>query len=374
MKHCTGRSLSVLLFIFLATQNIGVGNDARAAEIGDRVFVGGILAGVSQRENTAGPANKRDLRGGSGPFQLELGFLPSESNEFFVKFGFNAGNGLDDITSFHLASWAADQEDDVTNINGRQRDHLLTAWYKHTFEFKAEYELGLTGGIIDATDYLDQNVYANDEYTQFMNEALVSGPNSFAPSYDIGGALEWQIGRMSLSAVAMEVGENEEGNTFQFFGAQLGYHLDARIGEGNYRIIVEGSDATFLNPSGNRLTARRLLLFSFDQQLGAILGAWTRFGWQDDDAAVNYRDIYSGGININGRPWGRGMDDIGIGYAHLRGGNLDLKSTHVFESYVRLALSETLSITGDLQYMNDALKVGGNHDGFVYGLRVTAAF
>ncbi len=51
-----------------------------------------------------------------------------------------------------------------------------------------------TGGIIDSTDYVDENAYANDEYTQFMNEALVNGPNGFAPSYDIGGAVEWEIG------------------------------------------------------------------------------------------------------------------------------------------------------------------------------------
>jgi hypothetical protein len=35
------------------------------------------------------------------------------------------------------------------------RDYLLQAWYKHTFTFGENHTLGLVGGIIDATDYLD---------------------------------------------------------------------------------------------------------------------------------------------------------------------------------------------------------------------------
>jgi hypothetical protein len=47
--------------------------------------------------------------------------------------------------------------------------------------------LDATIGIIDATDYLDENACSNDEYTQFMNEALVNGPNAFLPSHDSAG-------------------------------------------------------------------------------------------------------------------------------------------------------------------------------------------
>lgn len=79
----------------------------------------------------------------------------------------------------------------MKDFNGHSRDHLLTAWVKHTFNISKDGNLGVTLGLIDATDYLDDNAHANDEFTQFMNEALVNGPNFFLPSYDIGGALEW---------------------------------------------------------------------------------------------------------------------------------------------------------------------------------------
>ena len=45
----------------------------------------------------------------------------------------------------------------------------------YTFGFGEDHTLGATGGIIDSTDYLDENAFANDEYTQFMSEALVNG-------------------------------------------------------------------------------------------------------------------------------------------------------------------------------------------------------
>ena len=85
----------------------------------------------------------------------------------------------------------------------------MTVWYKHTLEFGDDNALGLTGGIIDSTAYIDENAYANDEYTQFMNEALVSGPNGFAPSYDIGGEVEWELGRWAIKGVGMNIGEND---------------------------------------------------------------------------------------------------------------------------------------------------------------------
>ena len=98
-------------------------------------------------------------------------------------------------------------------------------------------------------------------------------------------------------------------------------------------------------------------------KLGDTLGAWIRFGWQDDAAAIDYRAIYSGGFNISGSLWGRSSDNIGIGYAHLNGGNQDVDHTHVFETYVRFALSDIFAITGDVQYMKDAMKAGDSPQG-----------
>ena len=101
--------------------------------------------------------------------------------------------------------------------------YLLTARYRQTFTLRQDDTLDATIGIIDATDYLDENAYSNDEYTQFMNEALVNGPNAFLPSYDSNGALVWNTGPWSLRGVVMKVDENDDANDFTFYAVQPGY-------------------------------------------------------------------------------------------------------------------------------------------------------
>ena len=57
----------------------------------------------------------------------------------------------------------------------------------------------MTLGLIDSADYLDGNVCSNDEYTQFLNGALVNGPDRVLPSYDAAGAMESDLGRCAAS-------------------------------------------------------------------------------------------------------------------------------------------------------------------------------
>ncbi|MBW2095219.1 MAG: carbohydrate porin [Deltaproteobacteria bacterium] len=349
-------------------------------EINDKLSIGGIIAGEWQYQDI-NDAPDFDSKGrGAMVFQPEISFTPTDSDELFACFGFGAGNGLmeEGKSPFILAPWAADVQDDYKDISGRNRDYLLTAWYKHTFSFSEDHTLGLTGGIINAGDYMDENAFANDEFSQFMNEALVNGPNAFLPSYDIGGAVEWEIGGFSIKGVAMAMGTNDEEGEFEepynFYGMQIAYAVDFGLGEGNYRLIVDTTSSAFSNVAGTKKERLSCAMISFDQQLGEILGAWIRFGWQDDEAAIDYKDIYTGGLNISGNLWGRECDNIGIGYGHLRGGNLDVDHTDVFEIYGRFALNDIFAVTGDVQYMKDSMKVGDSPDGWIFGLRMTAEF
>jgi porin len=347
-------------------------------EIAKKVAIGGVLSGVYQYESVSGPPDIDDRGRGAISFQPEISITPTEHSEIFFALGFAAGNGLAGVTSFNLAPWAAGVEDDVKNINGRGRDYLLQAWYGHTFEFGDDHNAFITGGIIDGTDYLDDNAYANDEYTQFMNEALVNGPNTFIPSWDIGGAGRYSIGDFSITGVYMNVGENDAGNNFNFFGGQLAYNLKSSLGEGNYRALVNGSSEAFPNPEGTSLENRVTLGISFDQELGESFGAWIRWYWQDDSALVDYKAIYSGGVFVSGNLWGREQDHIGIGYAYLDGAEQtedSLKNTHVGEAYVSFGLHEYLSLTFDIQYMKDSYVLSENDvDGWIAGVRATCEF
>jgi porin len=308
------------------------------------------------------------------PLQPELSLLLAGSHEVFAKFGFASGNGLNATTPFNIAPWAADLEDDVQSISGRSRNYLLTAWYKHTANLGSESTLETSAGIIDATDYLDGNAFSNDEYTQFMNSALVNGPNIFLPSYDRGLALEWAGKRWSATGVYMNVGENDGGNPFNYLGAQVAYRLDTARGEGNYRLLLDATDEQFLDPTRTSLERCGAVLVSLDQELGAGVGVFARFAWQSDDAAVDYSALCSGGINLGGRSWSRERDNVGLGYAYLTGGNGDLIRSQVMETYYRAAVNRWFAITADVQYMSDDRRGGGSPSGFIFGLRLTAEF
>jgi len=350
---------------------------AFAYDINDKLSVGGVLAGAYQYQSIDDESDTFDDTGrGALPVQPEISFTPTEKDEIFVKFGFAAGNGLNEESPFILAPWAADLEDDVKDINGRNRDYLLTAWYKHTFQFAGDFNLALTGGIIDATDYLDENAYSNDEYIQFMNEALVNGPNAFLPSYDTGGAVELKYHAFSVKGVFMNIGENDDGNNFNFYGMQLGYNLRTSLGEGNYRINANFASKDFLDITGTSKESRQCLLISCDQELGEILGAWIRFGFHDDEAAITFEELFSGGINIRGKLWGREQDNIGIGYGYLDGGNAGIDKSQVAEGYLRFGLNDYVAAILDVQYLDDEYIHGGGTDvnGWIVGARMTVEF
>lgn len=380
MKALLSRSILAVLAFFLPFFNAG---PALAIDVSDRFSIGGILAGAYQHQELKDVASPDDSLGRGGiAFQPELAFNLTENDALFAKFGFAAGNGLNDQFPFAVSPWAQDLEADLKNINGRDRDYLLEAWYRHTFSFGEGNSIGLTGGIIDATGFLDQNAYANDQNTQFMNSALVNGPNVFLPSYDVGGAAEWELGPFGVTGVYMNVGQTDAAtgdNNFNFYGLQLSYRLETSFGEGNYRVIVDGGSEDFLDPAGTKRESRLAGLISFDQQLGQHFGAWIRCGMQDDKAAITYETLYSGGIQINGSVYGRDDDAIGIGLAYLTGANQinqSIDTTRVAEAYWLFGIHEYFDLTFDIQYIADDLKAGAGNgpSGFILGSRGVVEF
>jgi len=367
-----------------------VSEPSAAYDLNERFAINALLAGAGQCQALAArlPADDYDdsaalatahsiCRGGM-PVQLEMDFAPTARDEFFAKLGWATGNGLNPVSPFQLAPWAADLEDDVKDINGSGRNYLLAAWYKHSFALGGDNRLGATLGIIDTTAYLDGNAYANDEYTQFMNEAFVNAANYSLPSYDAGAALEASLGPHSVNVVGMRVSENDDGDSYNFWGVQLGWHPRLGLGAGNYRLLVIGASRDFPNPDGVDKESRLAYGLSFDQELGKRFGAFLRIVGQKDDAAITYRALYSGGIDIAGVSWGRDGDGIGIAYAHLAGGNTEVEHTNVFEAYYRAQLNDYFALTADVQYMSDSLEQADprqqDPSGWIVGLRAVAAF
>jgi len=100
-----------------------------------------------------------------------------------------------------------------------------------------------------------------------------------------------------------------------------------------------------------------------------VFGAFLRLGWQREDAAVDFKAVYSGGLDFKGAAWGREGDNIGIGYAYLDGGNLENARSEAIEAYYRLALNDYLALTADVQHLADDYVDADDVEGWVLGMR-----
>jgi hypothetical protein len=365
-------SCMVAVFVFLTTPL-----SLPAYDVNEKLSVEGMLTGVYQYADTdidgTGAADR-----GSAALDLGVNFHPTKNDEFQVTLSFAAGNGLNYLNLFSLSPFANDLEDDLKDINGRNRDYLLLAWYKHTFKFNENTSLALTGGIIDATAYIDDNAFANCETRQFMNQIFVNHKNVNIPSYDIGGAAELNMSNFSIRWVFMntkyEAAEDDFKN-YNYYALQIGYALDTALGKGNYRVYCFTTSRRFQDWDETGEDSLKGIGISLDQELSSIVGVFARAGWQDDAAVIDHQNAYSGGLNINGKLWGREQDEIGLGYAYLTGTDKsDIDNTNVIESYIKFQLSKFSDVSLDVQYIDDNLRHEENRKGFIYGVRANAYF
>jgi porin len=365
---------SVRLLIFLI---LLIPFPAYAYDLNEKLSIEGTLTGVYQYGDFDAEGID-DADRGAAVLDLGINFHPSDSDEFQVTLSYAAGNGLNSIVPFSLVPFADDLEDDLKDINGRNRDYLLEAWYKHTFVLSENVSLGMTGGIIDSTVYIDDNNFANDECSQFMNEIFVNHRNVNLPSYDLGGVIELGIANFSIRGLMMntkyEAGD-ESFKNYNYYALQIGYALDTALGKGNYRIYGFTTSKRFQDWDETGEERLQGVGISADQQLSSIIGVFARLGWQDDAAVIDHEAAYSGGININGKLWGRENDEIGIGYAYLTGADqADIDSTNAIEAYSKFKISDFSDITLDVQYVNDNMKQNEDRNGFIYGVRANAYF
>ena len=97
-------------------------------------------------------------------------------------------------------------------------------------------------------------------------------------------------------------------------------------------------------------------------------------GWRIDNESINYRAVYTGGIDIRGTSWGRMLDNIGIALGYMNGGNTRIIRTRLAEAYYRMVINPKLSFTADIQSMRDQYFSIPDAEGIIYSLRATINF
>lgn len=357
-----------------------------AIELNEKLSLEANLTWVYQwLEHRAGDFKDKDR--GSVVLDGRLSFKPKESDEFSIRASFAKENGLKKYSPFILSPNADDLRDDLHNINGRSRDHLQELWYAHTFKLQGNSTLKTTLGIIDATAFLDDNRFTNDEIVQFMNEVFVNNPLANLISYDYGASLEFEKGPFHLRLLGMQSKTEESENpkfdkkNYNYYALQLGYKLESFLGEGNYRVYAFTTNKKFPDWEEDDKKALKGFGVSFDQDLiKEKLGIFFRAGFQDDSARIDYKSMYSLGLEYRYRIFNKNLI-FGAGYAFLKAPskNEELKSTKAYEAYFSLPLYEfeekfSSTLTFDWQYMKDDLREESDLRGHIFGIRLNLEF
>jgi high affinity Mn2+ porin len=201
--------------------------------------------------------------------------------------------------------------------------------------------LTISVGKIAVFDIFDDNRYAHDPRTQFLNWAFVSaGAFDFAndaKGYTNGLAIEWDNGAWGIRAAALQVAKRI--NTLSLDPQPLRGHqlllqadrffsLGARPGalrllggwsqtRSQSYAALQGGDIgqTETNLRGG-VAGKAMLVLNGEQELAEDLGAFARLSWNDGRTQQwMYTEMdwaVSAGLVLGGSRWGRPGDAVGL--------------------------------------------------------------
>ncbi|MCK8786777.1 carbohydrate porin [Roseomonas sp. NAR14] len=282
--------------------------------------------------------------------------------------------------------------------------------------------LTITAGKLSLYDIFDDNSYAHDPRTQFMNWALVGGAGvdfaADARGYTNGVAVELENGTWALRTGAFQVARRINGLSLDpqpFRGYQAlaeltrYFHVNDRPGavrllygysrtrSQNWDELLAGDITdTAINPTGG-YRPKHMLLLNAEQRLTRDLGAFVRLSWNDGRAQnwmfTEMDNAVSAGLSLNGRPWERPGDTVGTAFnsggisrSHRRfleaggigfitgDGRLTYGREFIWETYYDARLAPGINAAADYQLVVNPAYNRDRGPVSVFALRVRAAF
>ena len=317
--------------------------------------------------------------------------------------------------------------------------YVARLYGSHTFGFGGEQEeikddlnqiagkkdisrLTLTLGKFSLTDFFDNNAYAHDTRSQFMNYALFDG-GAFdyageVKGYTIGGVADFNQKDWAFRAAYVLMPIHPSAWTFDLDVPEHGslvvelenrYTLFSRPGKlrllgfentgnlGNYAEAVDLSIPPDID-STRKTRTKVGYVINLEQAITKDAGAFFRYSWNNAKVElVDFADIQesiSGGLSIKGSDWGRPSDTVGIGVAlneispvyrtyfaaggqGLLIGNGALPSyagEKVIETYYSFAATDNLTITADYQFIGNSAYFADRGPINVFSGRIHAQF
>ncbi len=272
----------------------------------------------------------------------------------------------------------AQVHDDADNLNGL---HVAQLWYRHHF---FDRRLSLRLGFLDYQTILDRNAFANSEDKQFMHQTLDNNP--LVP-LNIGLGAEVTIRPCDWYTLIIGAGDAQSGGYTAGFDTAFhdeawfrGYIENAFHVEipsergplaGNYRIgllydpqprsvyVHERRSPRMLGHNLNWYLSIDQMLYRENPDDTQGLGVFARFAWADPD---NHRiaRFWSAGMQYKGLLPERNADVLGFACAMQESShsakertNRDFGNETVYELYYAIKLTKWLTLTPDIQYIDN---------------------
>lgn len=283
----------------------------------------------------------------------------------------------------------------------------------------------ITAGKFGVTSVFDNNSFAHDPSSDFLNWALIdAGAFDYAADawgYTYGASVEWNQSWWSLRSGFFAMSRTPNGKELQtdFRQFQLIEEAEARLGlfgrEGKFKLLgflsrarmgsyddaVARALATHAVPDTalvRKYRSRPGFEFNIEQPVTDTLGAFARGSFNNgEQEAYEFTEInasLSGGVSLKGTSWGRGDDTVGIAGVvdglsqaarrYFDAGGLgtligDGRLTHyatenVAEIYYDAQVTNWLNATADYQLVANPAYNGDRGPVSIVALRLHAAF
>ncbi len=253
---------------------------------------------------------------------LDYFFTPND--EIFINGSIAFGNGIVEHTQklgYSIEPTGANLESYVENINDTGRKHLLEAWYHRRIS-----SVNVALGIMDSASFVDENEYANDENTQFLNNAFTNNPIAPLPSFNPGLYVDFSSKKIEYKFLFIE-NEPDDGN--------VGL-LQVNIKGKNYNIRPYVYNVFGMDEQNNGVGLS--LDISPKENIGYFFRAGVPFHEQNSFFSIG---AVKGNLS--------GNDKISFAFGFLN----KEKNLYIAEIYYQFIPIKYVSLTFDIQYMNE---------------------
>ena len=310
---------------------------------------------------------------GSYSIDLKIEKKFDDNNTAFLHLETGNGDANTRFVAFSGINRDADDSDNQVSVT--------EAWFEHKFTDS----FGMTFGVIDPTQAVDNNAYANDETTQFLSNIFRNAPVISFGDNAIGVKAVYETDKFDVSAQYLNVensveidGEevnNDDITRHGFVSAQINFKPGLIDGmEGNYRAYVWGLLDGGIKWENGEETTDYGFGISLDQQLTDIFGVFARYSWKRSDAVSSSISTIFGDLespcnqtwSIGGQAKVKALGDediVGLAFGQVMVSDkakdaygYDFKAEDHLEVYYSWNIADYLAVTPSIQYINN---VGG---------------